>query len=100
MVAAAQRLTGPSEWVKWVAGIALMLNGVVFGYAISIEHRLTKTEEGHAAHVKAAAEDKAAIQGQLKQQDETNKQVLAGITAVQVEVAKITGYMERSKSAN
>lgn len=93
-----QRQSGPSEWVKWVAGLALGLNGVVFGYAISIEHRQTKTEENLITHVAEAKDTKSDVYRRLDRQDENITKVLTGINSVQVDVATIKGYMERTKA--
>jgi hypothetical protein len=97
-VATSQNASLSPEWVKWVAGIALMLNAAVFGYAISIEHRVTKTEENLTAHLDKAKDDKKEINERLKAQDDNISKVLTGITTVQVDVAEIKGYMQRAKS--
>lgn len=89
-----------AEWVKWVAGIAIVLSGSVFGYAISIERRLSTTETAQANHIKTADEAKADVYRRLDRQDDNISKVLNGITAVQVEVAKISGYMERQKATH
>lgn len=88
---------GPSEWVKWVAGLALMLNGVVFSYAISIESRLSKQEADAASHIEKAKEDKAEVFSRLNRQDENSAQLIKIINGVALDVATIKGYFERNK---
>lgn len=87
-----------ADWVKWVAGLALSLNGIIFGYAISIERRQSTTETALSSHIIDAKESKAIINSRLDRSDESSAKVLQGISAVQVDVAKITGYLEQIKA--
>ena len=91
-----------TNWVRWAVGILITLlvalNGWAFTYTVGIEHRVTKTEADLTTHLAKATEDKREINERLKAQDDNISKVLTGITTVQVDVATIKGYMERSKS--
>lgn len=90
--------TGIPDAVKWSIGLAYAVVLLIGGYVVSIEHRQTKTEENLTTHVAEAKESKADIYGRLNRQDENINKVLTGINTVQVDVATIKGYMERTKS--
>ncbi len=93
-----QQNAGIPEVVKWLLGLAYTVIVLIGGYVVSVEHRLTDTESKQATHLADAKETKADVYNRLKQQDDNISKVLSGITSVQVDVATIKGYMERSKA--
>ena len=82
-----------SEWVKWVAGVALALSSSAFGYALNTEHRLTNTETTVARHLDEAREAKADIYLRLNSQDQNQKEVLQALNDVKVDMAAIRGAL-------
>jgi hypothetical protein len=88
-----------ADWVKWAVVLSYAVLGGVIAYRVSDEHRLTKLESDFASHQAAATKTEAELRGQLLQQQNDGKQILSAITAVQVEVAKLNGYLESRKTS-
>jgi predicted O-methyltransferase YrrM len=82
-----------SEWVKWVAGVALGFSSVAFGYALNTEHRLTSTERDLSPHLTEAKETKADVYQRLSAQDQNSKDVLQALNDVKVDMAAIRGAL-------
>ncbi|OON67819.1 hypothetical protein [Hymenobacter sp. CRA2] len=82
-----------ADWVKWAAGICMLLSASAFGYAISTEHRLTNTETTVAQHLAEAKETKADVYQRLNAQDQTQKEVLQAVNDVKVDMAAIRGAL-------
>jgi len=82
-----------AEWVKWATGIALLLSGSAFGYAINTEHRLTSSETTLARHMDEAKETKEDVYARLNSQDQTQKELLQGVNDVKVDMAAIRGAL-------
>ena len=85
--------TVSADWVKWVAGVALLLSGTAFGYAINTEHRQTATETTLTQHVIDAKETKADVYQRLSAQDQNQKDVLQALNDVKVDMAAIRGAL-------
>ncbi len=82
-----------SEWVKWVAGVALLLSSTAFGYALNNEHRMTTTETTVAQHIAEAKELKQDVYQRLHQQDQNQKEVLQALNDVKIDMAAIRGAL-------
>lgn len=89
-----------AEWVKWAAGICLVLSGSAFGYALNTEHRQTATETTLAKHVEDAKETKADVYQRLNNQDQTQKEVLQAVNEVKVDMAAIRGALGIPKASS
>jgi hypothetical protein len=89
-----------ADWVKWAVLLSYaVLTGIIV-HEVNGEHRITTLETKQAAHLEAATKTEAELRAQLQQQHSDVQQILTAITAVQVEVAKINGYLESSKRSN
>jgi hypothetical protein len=86
------------DWVKWACGLAWAVLACLIPYTLSLEHRFTKLETDQANHITAAGKAETEIRGQLAQVQNDGAKILTAITSVQVEVAKINGYLESRKS--
>jgi hypothetical protein len=87
-----------ADWLKWGIMLSWAVIGVGVGYGISQEHRLTALETWKEGHTTSSAKTEADIRAQLDLQRTDGQRILTAITAVQVEVAKINGYIDSRKN--
>ncbi len=82
-----------TDWVKYVAGVALAFSSAAFGYALNTEHRLTNTETTVAQHIAESKEVKADVYQRLSAQEQNQKEVLQALNDVKVDMAAIRGAL-------